>query len=691
MKYTAALKYIFLFLFTLLLAPNVYSQGSFESMQEDVTVEANITVDFYSTVNVNPITVEIYQPSNVEIRVLSPSGLGIPGRQIVILAPGLTVTQPITLTNATGRTNGSVYSATPGTYTVCAKDTTFGYDITIQNCRTLYVVPVPIPNMLPEPQYTKGLSNIVLWSSLGANYTYNVQASEYSDFSSVLSESGYTTNTSHEFTGLEDAKMYFYRVRAQNQYGGTGAWSNIVYSVQDNQPPVIEVLDIGDVGQNDTVNWSSTHVVTMLFRVSDNLQLASTQFFCLNTGDNLVACTDDYSFEGDIFTVNVRLGDLERISGVYLKERYGFCVEASDTATNITRVCDIYLDIPKGEYPVEPENPPIIDRIEKGLEDLDVILDDTIGQLDPKDLDRVTTTTSVVTATSAIAIAAGGLGSLPYFLLQLFLNLLSLLGFRKGAKPVGFVYDSVTKDPISQAIVRIFDMNNRIVWSDVTDSRGYFSARLKDGRYRILVRAPRYAFPSNVVFGKEDYPLTNVYHGEEFDITSNVEANYAVPMDPLEVSKLRLSLETFWARIKFLVNMLLIVLFLLGLIFAFYSYYNNPSLFSLIVLLLFVPTFFFILRNILSKVDDYGIVRNKEGERLEGVVIGLRESEFDKIVAKRVTDIRGRYRFFVGEGRYYIEILDTGYRVEDIEDGDEVYLKKESLIQRDIVLTRIKK
>ncbi len=675
-----------LFVSLFLFVPNIYAQ-----LQDDVVVSANINVDFYSTVNVNPSTVEIFQPSIVEIRILNPSGQGIPGRQIEIVAPGLNIIQPITLTDATGRTTGSVSSGTAGTYTVCAKDTTFGYDIDIQNCKTLYVIPVPVPSMLPEPQYTKGLTNTVLWQSLGPAYRYNVQVSEFSNFSVIKQESGVINATSFEFTNLENGKMYFYRVRAQNLFGGVGGWSNSVFSVQDAQNPSISILDISSVGENTTNNWSSSFTITMLFRVTDNLQLASTQFICLNSQGNAYPCTNSSNQEGDIFTVNIRLGDLERRSGTFLRQRYEFCVEAVDGATNVQRLCNIYIDIPPGEDAVEPPvAPPIIKRVEKVIEDINVILDDTVGKLDPKDLDRVTTTTSVVTATSAIAIAAGGLSSVPYFLFQLFLNILSLLGFRKAAKPVGFVYDSVTKEPISQAIVRIFNEENRIVWSDVTDGKGYFTAKLKDGKYKIVVRAPRYIYPSTVVFGKEDYPVTNVYHGEEFVVSGETEINFAIPLDPMETSKLRLKLEGFWTRIKFIVNIIHVLLFLAGITLAFYTYYNSPSVLSLVVLLLFVPTFFFILRNLLNR-DRYGLVIDRSKNPLEGVVVGLRESEFDKIVAKRVTDVRGRYRFLADEGRYYIEILDTGYKVENIKGGNEVYLKRESLITRDIVLTRLSK
>jgi hypothetical protein len=690
MKIKTALTSVIVFLAIFLFVPSVYAQ--LDPSNDSVTVSAYINVDLYSTVSVSPNTVEIYQPSNVEVRVLSPSGVGIPGRQIVIYGTGLDVVQPLALTDATGRAFGSVSSTVPGTYTVCAKDTTFGYDIFIQNCNTLYVVPVPVPTMLPEPQYTKGFTNMVMWESLGANYKYNVQVSEFSDFRSVKAEAGYMTSTSFEFTNLENGKMYFYRVRAQNPYGGLSAWSNITYSVQDAQAPSIEVLDMGNIGENTTTEWDPNYELIFLIRVTDNLQLNEAKFFCLSSGGDLETCTNNYSLEGDLLTVKIKLGDLEKVSDIYLRESYKFCVEADDVAGNVIRYCDIILNIPleeveeeKPPIPVTPP-PPVVNDIEKVIDDITVILDDTVGKLDPSDLERVTTATSVVTATSAIVVAAGTFATVPYFLLQLFLNLLSLLGFRKGAKPVGYVYDSVSKAPIAQAIIRIYDEEEHMVWTDVTDGNGYFTARLKSGRYRLEVRASRYEFPSKVVFGKDDAPITNVYHGEVFEVGENREINFSIPLDPLEESQLRVRLEAFWTRTKFIVHLLHILLFLVGLTLAFYTYYSNPTSLSLIVLLLFVPTFFLVLRNIFFSRDIYGVVKDTQGNRVEGVAVGLREAEFDKIVAKRVTDSMGRYRFFVGEGRYYIEILDRNYVVEDIEDGNEVFTRKETLITRDILL-----
>ncbi|NLZ24249.1 hypothetical protein GX888_00660 [Candidatus Dojkabacteria bacterium] len=670
--------------------------------REGVVVTAAIGTDLYSTITLEPITVEIYQPSTVTIRILSPAGVGIPGREVVIVAPGLVITQPTNLTDSTGRTSGSVYSPVTGTYLVCAKDTTFAYEITIENCRTLYVEPVAVPTLLPEPYYTKGTRNTLFWQSVGSGYEYYIEVSDKEDFSNIISNSGWVDSTSYQFTNLQNEKMYFYRVRAKNPWGGVSTWSNIVFSVQDSEPPVIKTLVIGDIGDNTTTQWESNYMVQMIFRVTDNLQLQRADFLCVNSSGSTYSCVKDYRMEGDNLVVNLRLKDLERISKAYLRDRYEFCVEASDAAGNIIRVCGIELIIPKPEKPPEkPTEKPPVDDEEKPveiepeprptvIEIIEKTLDDAIGHLELEEIERITTTASIITVTTAVALTIGSFFNFSYILIQLILNLLSWLGLRAGAKPLGYVYDSLTKEPIAQAIVRIFDLEGKIVWTDVTDAGGHFSARLEQGKYKILVRAPKYIFPSTIVFGKEDFPLTNVYHGEEFEVSDERELNFSIPLDPLEASKFRIWREIVWGRVKVILNILHIFLFVIGLVLAIYLYRKNPYWLTLVVLLLYIPSSFFIVRNIFGKRERYGVVKDAHGNPVSGLVVGLKEAEFDKVVAKRVTDSRGRYRMLVNRGRYYIEVLDTGYKVERIKGDSEVLIEKDdSWIVSDIVVSKL--
>src|SRR5690606_6907333 len=130
-----------------------------------------------------------------------------------------------------------------------------------------------------------------------------------------------------------------------------------------------------------------------------------------------------------------------------------------------------------------------------------------------------------------------------------------LLGFRKGGHPIGYVYDSVTKEPISQAIVRIFNSNNQLTWTDVTDSNGYFRVdELPKGIYSLKVSGKDYIFPSKIVFGNKDFALENVYHGKEFRYEGGEIPNFSIPMDKVEYSEFRILMERLAFRSRVLLQ-----------------------------------------------------------------------------------------------------------------------------------------
>jgi hypothetical protein len=121
-------------------------------------------------------------------------------------------------------------------------------------------------------------------------------------------------------------------------------------------------------------------------------------------------------------------------------------------------------------------------------------------------------------------------------------------------------------------------------------------------------------------------------------------------------------------------------------------YSKNPYWLTTLVLILYIPSFFLTLRNIFGRRDRYGNVRDIDGKPVEGVVVGLREKEFDKVKIKRVTDRHGRYRIFVDRGNYTLEILDTSFKVEEIEGGSGIEFKKnEQWITKDIIVSRLEK
>ena len=252
--------------------------------------------------------------------------------------------------------------------------------------------------------------------------------------------------------------------------------------------PEIVLLSVSGLGDNTVEDWDPNDEIIIRMRVKDNITVASKSFWCVLSNDSSDDCKDSEVTVGDIWEVRIKLGDLEQDNNGYLLEEYTFCAQAVDSVGNVRRICNIYLYLLHTEGPIPPPKTPIDKVVDRAKE----IVDDTIGKIEVEDLQNITVTTVATNITIGIGILIGSFNSIPYLIAQLILGLLSILGFRKKGHPVGYVYDSVTKEPISQAIVRVFDKNGILVWTDVTDGNGYFrGTNLNKGTYSIKVTAER--------------------------------------------------------------------------------------------------------------------------------------------------------------------------------------------------------
>ena len=99
--------------------------------------------------------------------------------------------------------------------------------------------PPVIPQIEPEPPYTKGTDNTIYLSvsnpEQGEMFQY--EASQFRDFSNVMT-SPWIQDLQYTFQGLKDTK-YYYRVRAIDELGNISNWSSIISSTQDNSKPAI--------------------------------------------------------------------------------------------------------------------------------------------------------------------------------------------------------------------------------------------------------------------------------------------------------------------------------------------------------------------------------------------------------------------------------------------------------------------
>ncbi|MCK9415369.1 MAG: hypothetical protein PHG60_02240 [Candidatus Dojkabacteria bacterium] len=671
--------------------------------QGSVVVNATINEDTFSTLEVLPNSVEIMERAIVIVTIRDNNLNPLSGHYIRLIAPGVTFTQPTQPSNSQGKIFVQVYSDQSGAYTISAQDITdLNLTIDILDRDTLYVHPLDAPFLLEEPKYTRGTTNTVFWNSLGSGYKYYTEVSRYADFSSIKSTSGWIDGTKFEFDNLENGVMYFYRVKARNSYGGESIWSNVRYSVQDNEPPVITFLSISSIGENNSREWESGYKIEIVYKIEDNLFVKDSNFYCVKQNGTRVKCGTTV-VNGSVYTTTITLANLEKKSINDLFPIYSFCIDAQDGAGNSSEICDINLEVPPWQSPIPPEPEPepkpeppkeiptYIGRIVKDfIDQTQIAMDNMFGNLDDLQLQDITTTTTIATITISIGGLLGGLFYIPIYLFQLLLGFLSWLGLRKRGQRVGYVYDSKSKDPISQAVIRVYSLEKRLVWTDVTDSRGMFRLGLDDGEYMMSVAARGYEFPSTLIFGKSDYPLENVYHGGKFTVTQKIVPEFSIPMDATEMSWFSKFVTTVSGRFRVLYKVLSILFFVFGLLFSIYTYSINSNWFNFIIILLYIPSFVLVIRVVFKKEIEYGVVKDSEGNPLEGVAVGLKDKEFRRIVAKRYTDGKGRYRFIVDKGDYSLEILETGYEVVEIEEKEARILSNGSmLIALDTVVKQI--
>ncbi len=690
MKIKSALKFILFFLsiFALMLtfSPHreSFAQIMIEQESKDVVVSANINVDLFSQLSLLPPTVEVKQPTTVSITVINPNGTPRAGRIVQIYvqgdSSGITITQP-GVTDVSGKTTASVSSTQPGSYIICAKDTTEGYDITIEDCNTLYVIPVPPPTMLLEPEYTKGHENIVIWNMKGkGSYRYLVQVSTDSNFSSIKEESTWISNLSYEFTNLQNGVMYFYRVKARNSFGSESGWSNVVFSVQDSMPPGVELVSISDVGENSNVSWDRNYVIRIKYRITDNVAIDQKKFWCISNDGGRHDCLYKAIENGDFWDIQIQFKYLEKTSSGNLFAQYRFCAEASDSVTNISRNCEAKISVPV-ETPEEDIPQPIIPRdpvITSIKERIERFFDDTLLKLERIDLQDITIITAALNLTVGVGLLLSNLGYLPYLFLQLFFAIYTLLGLRKKGNVSGYVYNSLTKEPVERAVVKVFNEVHELIWTTVTDDHGYFrTIETKDGEYYITVTAKGFKFPSKVIFGKSDFPLENVYHGDPFLTREERIPNFSIPLDPEELSASKRNIAMFLSRTKFVWSILHIFLFLFGLILSIYALYVTPIWWNYLVLILYIPALLSFLSAFFGSKNKYGIVRSGDRKVVEGVIVGLTEKRLGKLISKRVTDSLGRYRFVVGQGEYELSVLNSDMKIEDIEKDSELLIEEE--------------
>lgn len=239
-----------------------------------------------------------------------------------------------------------------------------------------------------------------------------------------------------------------------------------------------------------------------------------------------------------------------------------------------------------------------------------------------------------------------------------------ILGFTRKRKPWGIVYDSVTKEPLSRAIVRVY-RNDELAQTTVTDINGVFTVDLGPGTYTLMVQRGSYVFPSTLVIGDKDGQRTPIYTGGPVESPPGGISIYA-PVDPESVKaggKILIQARSLGST---LLDWGAFALVAFGIVFSFWSFLVSGGFVYLLLALLNILILMFNLYNRGQVPGTWGQVLTRDGQPVSGMEIGLYDFDYGRLIDNRVTDDQGRYRFIAPGKRYWLKPVGTEYTLAQL-------------------------
>ncbi len=311
--------------------------------------------------------------------------------------------------------------------------------------------------------------------------------------------------------------------------------------------------------------------------------------------------------------------------------------------------------------------------------------------------EQVETQTEQVAAPTVAAVAVANVAvagattatAIPYLIyLYSLLTHPSILFLGRRRKKWGVVYDAITKKPVDLAIVRLVDdRTGKILRSMVTDKDGRYFFIVEPGAYRMTVAKSGFVFPTVYLEGeKEDARFVDLYHGETVNVTQSSSITANIPIDP--VAKEKTPTRVFWEGIGRRAQKSVSLLTIIAMAGAF-AITPTPIVGALLATNIIM---YFVFRRIAAgrKPKNWGIVYDDITKKpLRNTVVRIFEAKYNKLLETKITDMRGRYAFLVGNNVYYVTFDKPGYRKRQEGPIDLIEVKKdeEQLIAENVALS----
>ena len=129
-----------------------------------------------------------------------------------------------------------------------------------------------VPVLHAEPDVTLGTSNRISWEPVVGGIEYYAECAADVNFTRIVYNSGWITETNCEFTGLELGQRYWYSVKTRNTVGIESQWSSVESSLQSTLADVIEIeLTLESMKSKNLKKTLLNKIDTVLDMIDDGL------------------------------------------------------------------------------------------------------------------------------------------------------------------------------------------------------------------------------------------------------------------------------------------------------------------------------------------------------------------------------------------------------------------------------------
>jgi hypothetical protein len=287
-------------------------------------------------------------------------------------------------------------------------------------------------------------------------------------------------------------------------------------------------------------------------------------------------------------------------------------------------------------------------------------------------------TTSIVSV-SALAIIIGGPTSIWILLQQIILGFLSLFSAKKRHRS-GVVYDASTGKPVQLARVDLVDKStDRTKATKFTDKEGRYFFLAPEGKYYLEVRKKGYK-----LIKKEDKSIFKaLYHKSDLERMVDLNEDGIIKKNVAIINKNgKESISAVKKVTTIIIKHLISIIFFISLVVSVIIYYNNPTAFNFVVVLIYILIMFF--KFIFTGKQKYGIIVNRKNKPEAFATINVLDAKTKKMAARAISDTKGHYYMTLEEGLYILNIKT----VKGVSTSKKIKVVGKNILAKKIIIKK---